>query len=112
MRRRIDRRAFVGSGLVAMACAACGWDGGRGSRPAMNAVSRFNDWLSEQLFSSTRLSRKYRPDERTSSFPNYHISRTTPRLAEPQDWRLRVRGLVRQEMQLPIEELRALGYIE
>lgn len=108
MSRRIDRRAFIGSGLVAVACAACGWDGGRVSRPTINAVSRFNDWLSEQLFSSTRLSRKYRADQRTSSFPNYHISGMTPRLEEPQEWRLRVGGLVRQELLLPIEQLRGL----
>ncbi len=108
MSRRIDRRAFLASGLAAALSAACGWDGGRTLRPTLSRISLFNDWLSEQLFSSTKLARKYRAEERSSSFPSYHISRVTPALADPGEWRLQVQGLVREELNLSIEELRAL----
>lgn len=106
-RRTIDRRAFLASGLAAVG-AACGWDGGSTLRPALGRIGLFNDWLSERLFSATERAPKYRPEERSASFPSYHISPTTPVVANPTAWRLRVRGLVRRELALSIEEIRAL----
>ena len=108
MSRRIDRRAFLASSLAASLTAACGWDGGSTLRPALGRISLFNDWLSEQLFSPTKLAPKYSPEQRSASFPSYHISRMTPVLANPAAWRLRVRGLVRRELELSIEEIREL----
>ena len=108
MSHKIDRRAFLASAIAASLNAACGWDGGDTLRPMLGRVSLFNDWLSERIFSPTRLAIKYRSEERTSSFPNYHISRRTPVLTNPENWRLRVRGLVQQELNLPIEEIEAL----
>ena len=47
--------------------------------------------------------------ERSASFPNYHISRMTPSLADPAAWRLEVAGLVRTPLVLSLEEIRQLG---
>ena len=102
------RRAFVVSGATAV-LAACGWDGGRGLRPVLVGASRFNDWFSARLFSGDRLAPKYDPRERSSSFPNYHISRMTPVLADPSAWQLRVEGLVRTPLSLSIDDIRRLG---
>ncbi len=102
------RRAFVTSGAAAV-LAACGWDGGRGLRPALLGVSRFNDWFSARLFSGDRLAPQYDPRERSSSFPSYHISRMTPVLADPSAWQLRVEGLVRTPLSLSVDDIRRLG---
>jgi len=110
MSRNLDRRAFVAAGLGAGA-AACGWDGGRGLRPLLHGASRFNDWVSERLFSSGRRARQYDTADRSRSFPNYHISRMTPELEEPAAWRLEVGGLVRTPLALGVDEIRALGRI-
>ena len=108
MSRDLSRRTFLMTSAAAAAGAACGWDGGDALRPTLHGVGRFNDWFSERLFSSSRLAPKYDVDQRSSAFPSYHISRMTPELAEPQAWRLRVTGLVRRDLELPIEEIRAL----
>lgn len=108
MSRDLSRRTFLMTSAAAAAGAACGWDGGDALRPTLHGVGRFNDWFSERLFSSSRLAPKYDVDQRSSAFPSYHISRMTPELAEPQTWRLRVTGLVRRDLELPIEEIRAL----
>jgi DMSO/TMAO reductase YedYZ molybdopterin-dependent catalytic subunit len=108
MSHRIDRRAFLATGLAAAVSASCGWDGGRTIRPALGRISLFNDWLSERLFSSTTLAPKYGPEDRSASFPSYHISRMTPVLADPAEWRLRVGGLVRRQLELPLEQIREL----
>src|ERR1043166_4224743 len=68
-----SRRAFLASGAAAV-LAACGWDGGRALHPVMYGASRFNDWFSERLFSSTKMAPKFKDDRRSVSFPNYHIS--------------------------------------
>ena len=104
-----SRRAFLGSALAAAAgVAACGWDGGEELRPALGAAASFNDWLSERLL-SYRLASKYRPSQRSNSFPAYFISPRTPTLADPSSWRLRVGGLVRQPLEFSLEEIRGLG---
>ena len=108
MSRNVNRRKFLMTGAAAAAGAACGWDGGETLRPTLSAASRFNDWFSARLFSPSRLAPKYSLDERSSSFPNYHISGMTPVLEQPDLWRLRVGGLVRQELELSIEDIRAL----
>lgn len=114
MSREVDRRAFLagGAALAAGALAGCGYRGERVSS-LLSAVSRTNDWLGERLLSHDRLAPKYGRAERTASFPNYHISRTTPTLADPGAWRLRVAGLVRRSLELSrpeIEAMEALTY--
>src|SRR2546422_11611978 len=106
---RVDRRAFLKLGVAGgtgALVAACGWDGGNAIRPKLLTVSRINDWVGEKiLFSPTRLARTYSPAERSRSLPSYFISATTPMLKDPRLWRLRVDGLVRQPLELSIEEL-------
>lgn len=109
MSRKLSRRAFLVSGAAAAVGAACGWDGGETLQPTLRGVSRFNDWVSRQIFSSTRRARKYGPRKRSDAFPSYHISRSTPEWADPSEWRLRVRGLVHRELDLSIGEIEALG---
>jgi DMSO/TMAO reductase YedYZ molybdopterin-dependent catalytic subunit len=104
-RDRVPRRSFLAA-TTASLLGACGYDGARGIR---GAASRFNDRVSEALFSATRLAPKYDPGERSSSFPNYHISSMTPTLEDPAAWRLAVGGLVREPVALTVAELRALG---
>ncbi len=104
----IDRRVFVSGGAAAL-LSACGWDGGDALRPVIGGASRFNDWFSERLFSAERRAVQYDPSERSASFPNYHISRMTPSLADPAAWRLEVAGLVRTPLVLSLEEIRQLG---
>jgi DMSO/TMAO reductase YedYZ molybdopterin-dependent catalytic subunit len=106
MSRRVDRRGFVVSAVAGL-LAACGWDGGRTLRPVLSGVSRFNDWVSQLLFSGSRRAPKYDPNDRSRSFPAYHISGMTPRLAEPDTWRLEVGGLVRTPLTLSLDEIRA-----
>ena len=106
--RELDRRAFLAIGAAA-AVGACAWDGGGVMRPAFDASHAFNDWLSERLFSGARLARQYDVAERSSSFPNYHISGMTPTPADPAAWRLDVAGLVRTPLTLALDDIRALG---
>ena len=101
------RRAFVASAAAALV--SCGWDGGRALRPTLLGVSRFNDWFGARIFSSDRVAPKYDRHERSSSFPNYHISRMTPVLANPSVWQLDVEGLVRTPLSLSIDDIRRQG---
>src|SRR2546425_9965288 len=105
----IDGRPFLKLGVAGGAgtlAAACGWDGGNAIRPNLLAVSRINDWVGERvLFSPTRLARTYSPAERSPTLPSYFISATTPMLKDPRLWRLRADGLVRQPLELSIEEV-------
>ncbi len=110
MSRNPDRRALITSGGAAL-LAACGWDGGPAFRSTLQGASRFNDWFSERIFSPERLARKYEASDRSSSFPNYHISRMTPSLSDPDAWRLEVAGLVRTPLTLSLDEIRGLGGI-
>ncbi len=105
----IDRRGFlkltVGASTASLA-AACGWDGGNALRPRLLDISRLNDWVGEKiLFSPTRLAKTYSPAERSRSLPSYFISGMTPMLQNPSAWRLRVDGLVRQPLELSLEDL-------
>jgi DMSO/TMAO reductase YedYZ molybdopterin-dependent catalytic subunit len=104
-----DRRDFlklVASAGTASLAAACSWDGGDVLRPKLLAVSRVNDWVGEKiLFSPTRLARTYEPAERSSTFPSYFISPAMPFLKDPDAWRLRVDGLVRQPLLLSLGDL-------
>ena len=105
----IDRRGFftlaAGAGAASLA-AACGWDGGNALRPRLLDVSRINDWVGEKiLFSPGRLARTYGPAERSPSLPSYFISRMMPMLRNPSAWRLRVDGLVRQPLDLSLDDL-------
>ena len=104
-RRHPNRRAFLAAGSAA-ALSACGWDGARGIR---SAVSRVNDQVSELLLSHNRLAPKYGVAERSSAFPNYHISPMTPTLEEPSTWRLAVGGLVRRPAEFTVAELQQLA---
>jgi DMSO/TMAO reductase YedYZ molybdopterin-dependent catalytic subunit len=106
MSHRPNRRAFIAA--AAGAVAACGWDGGPVIRPALQGFSRFNDWLGARLFSPERLARKYDTQERSRSFPSYHISPMTPMLADPAAWRLAIGGLVDNPVALSLAELRGL----
>ena len=105
----IDRRGFfklaAGAGGASLA-AACGWDGDNALRPRLLDVSRLNDWVGEKLlFSPTRLAKTYSPAERSASLPSYFISAMTPMLRDPSTWRLRVDGLVRQRLELSLDDL-------
>jgi DMSO/TMAO reductase YedYZ molybdopterin-dependent catalytic subunit len=106
---RIDRRAFVKLGLAGGAgavAAACGWDGGDGIRPRLLDISRVNDWVGEKIFfSPTRLARTYSAAERSAMLPSYFISAMMPMLVNPSAWRLRVDGLVRQPLELSVDDL-------
>jgi DMSO/TMAO reductase YedYZ molybdopterin-dependent catalytic subunit len=108
----VDRRAFVKVGVAgagAALAAACGWDGGGALRPLLRDWSRVNDWVGEQvLFSPTHLARTYRPAERSAMLPSYFISDATPMLRDPERWRLRVRGLVEQPLELSLDDLMRL----
>ena len=110
MSRNPDRRALITSGGAAL-LAACGWDGGPAFRSTLRGASRFNDWFSERIFSAERLAPKYEDSDRSSSFPNYHISRMTPSLLDPDAWRLEVAGLVRTPLALSMDEIRRMGGI-
>src|SRR6267154_2680145 len=109
---RVDRRAFVRLGLAgsgAALAAACGWDGGSAIRPLLLDWSRVNDWVGEKVFfSPTHLARTYSPAERSAMLPSYFISDMTPTLSDPDRWRLRVRGLVEQPLDLSLDDLMRL----
>ncbi len=78
-RQGLDRRAFVKlavAGGGASLAAACGWDGGNAIRP-----------------------------ERSAMLPSYFISAMMPMLVNPSAWRLRVDGLVRQPLELSVDDL-------
>src|SRR5881628_93194 len=86
--------------------AACGWDGGNAVRPRLLDISRLNDWVGEKiLFSPTRLARTYTPAQRSAMLPGYFISNSVPTLENPSAWRLRVDGLVRQPLDLSLDDL-------
>ena len=105
MSRKVERRSFIMTAAAAL-LAACGWDGGRTMRPVLSGVSRFNDWVSQLVFSSERRAPKYDPSQRSRSFPVYHISAMTPTLVDPAAWRLEVGGLVRTPLTLALDEIR------
>jgi DMSO/TMAO reductase YedYZ molybdopterin-dependent catalytic subunit len=73
------------------------------------AVSRANDALSAALFSHGRVAPKYDPADRSSAFPNYHISAMTPTVADPTSWRLTVGGLVQRPTAFTVGELQAIA---
>jgi DMSO/TMAO reductase YedYZ molybdopterin-dependent catalytic subunit len=112
MTRSTDRRGFLrlaAAGGAASLAAACGWDGGHALRPRLLDISRVNDWVGENiLFSPTRLARTYNPAERSRELPSYFISEMTPLLRDPRAWRLRVDGLVRQSLELSLDDLMRL----
>ena len=107
MSRNSSRRAFVASALGAV-LGGCGWDGGDVLRPRLFSFSRVNDWVGGLLFSGERMARKYQPEDRSSSFPAYHISAMTPTLPDPAAWRLEVGGLVGRSLSLSLDDIR--GY--
>jgi DMSO/TMAO reductase YedYZ molybdopterin-dependent catalytic subunit len=112
MTRSTDRRGFLrlaAAGGVASLAAACGWDGGNAGRPLLRDVSRVNDWVGEHIFfSPTRLAKTYTPAERSVELPSYFISEMTPMLHDTRAWRLRVDGLVRQPLELSLDDLQRL----
>jgi len=94
------------AGGAASLVAACGWDGGNALRPRLLDISRLNDWVGEKiLFAPTRLARTYTAAERSAMLPGYFISNSLPTLATPSAWRLRVDGLVRQPLDLSLDDL-------
>ena len=94
------------AGGAASLAAACGWDGGNALRPRLLDISRLNDWVGEKIFfSPTRLARTYSAAERSAMLPSYFISSMMPMLVNPDAWRLRVDGLVRQPLELSLDEL-------
>jgi len=103
-----SRRAFLASGAAAL-LTACGWDGGDALHPVMGGASRFNDWLSERLFSASRPAPKSSESRRSKSFPNYHISDMTPEVDDATDWRLEVGGLVSTPLSLSIGDIQQLA---
>jgi DMSO/TMAO reductase YedYZ molybdopterin-dependent catalytic subunit len=109
---RTDRRGFLTLGVaggLSTLVAACGWDGGNAVRPLLLDVSRFNDWVGENVFfSKNRLAREYPVAERTPSLPSYFISPSMPMLENPSAWRLQISGLVREPQSLSIEQLQGM----
>jgi DMSO/TMAO reductase YedYZ molybdopterin-dependent catalytic subunit len=108
--REVNRRAFLLTGATA-ALSACAWDGGERLAPVLHRASRFNDWVSERLFSSTRLARQFRADRRSTSFPDYHISDLTPEVKDPSAWHLEVGGLVQHALVMPLDEIHRMGRV-
>jgi DMSO/TMAO reductase YedYZ molybdopterin-dependent catalytic subunit len=111
-----ERRRFLLAAAAAGASAigaACGWDGGPRLAPKLQGWSGVNDWVSARLFSSSRLARVYPVARRTpdADFPDYYVSDTQPVLADPARWVLRVGGLVRRPVVLPLERITALPRI-
>jgi DMSO/TMAO reductase YedYZ molybdopterin-dependent catalytic subunit len=111
----LSRRHLLRLGLVGGAAAvatACGWNGGKVLQPRLQDVSRFNDWVGENLlFSSNRLAPEYPVSARTPErhFPAYSITRPgPPRPADPASWALQVGGEVRKPLSLTLEMLEAL----
>jgi DMSO/TMAO reductase YedYZ molybdopterin-dependent catalytic subunit len=109
----LDRRRFLLGAAAAGASAlgtACGWNGGRVLSPGLMAWSGVNDWVSARLFSGTHLAREYPLARRTrdADFPNYFVSDSVPALTDAAGWRLRVGGLVRKPVDLPLDRLVAL----
>jgi DMSO/TMAO reductase YedYZ molybdopterin-dependent catalytic subunit len=109
----LDRRRFLLGAAAAGASAlgaACGWDGGPRIAPKLQAWSGVNDWVSARLFSATRLARVYPVGRRTpdADFPAYFVSDAEPALADPGAWTLRIGGLVRKPLTLPLERITAL----
>ena len=109
----LDRRRFLLGAAAAGASAlggACGWNGGRVLSPRLMAWSGVNDWVSARLFSGTRSAREYPIGRRTSDadFPAYYVSDSMPALTNPAAWRLKVGGLVRKPVELPLDRLLAL----
>jgi DMSO/TMAO reductase YedYZ molybdopterin-dependent catalytic subunit len=97
-----DRRNFIGASAVAV-FGAFGLYEGRGG------ASRFNDWFSERLFSTSREAPKFDVSARSTNFPNYHIATDTPALAKPEEYRLEVGGLVRTPLSLTVDDVKALN---
>ena len=108
--RESSRRSAIAA-MSAAALAACGWDGGPALAPVLGGMSRFNDWFSERLFSSAKRARQFPKSQWTRHFPNYHISKATPELSRPEDWRLEVGGLVDAPLTLSREDIHRLGRI-
>lgn len=104
MSLRPSRRAFL-AGAMGGILSSCGWDGGEVLRPRLRGFSAFNDWLSQGLFSRDRLAPTYDPSMRSSSFPAYHISPTTPMLTDASAWRLEVGGLVERPLLISRDDL-------
>ena len=109
----LDRRRFLLGAAAAGASAlgtACSWNGGRVLSPKLMAWSGVNDWVSARLFSSSHRAREYPLARRTpdAEFPNYYVSDNVPALTDPAAWRLKVGGLVRKPVDLPLERLVAL----
>jgi len=100
------------AGGAASLAAACGWDGGNALRPRLLDISRLNDWVGEKIFfSPTRLARTYSAAERSAMLPSYFISSMMPMLVNPDAWRLRVDGLVRQPLELSLDELMRMARV-
>lgn len=109
-RAGLDRRSFMRLGLVAgptSLVAACGWDGGTLLRPRLQAISRLNDWVSEQLHSNSRLARTYSEADRSRRMPAYYVARSVPTTMDPA-WALAVGGEVRQPGRFTPAMLQAL----
>lgn len=105
---QVDRRRFLAAGAAAF-LTACGWDGGSTLEPFQRKASSFNDRLGEAFLSHDRLAPKYAESERSTAFPSYHISASTPILEDPAAWTLEVGGLVRRPTLLSLDDLRQLG---
>ena len=109
---RGDRRAFLQAGILATATAAlsaCGWDGGPRMQPVFGSAARLNDWVSARLFSPDRVAPQFSVAQRSTTFPNYHISQDTPVLEDAASWRLQVGGRVRTPLSLSIDDIMAMG---
>lgn len=111
----LDRRDFLRLGLVAgpaSLVAGCGWQGGPLVRSNLAGISRFNDWVGENILQSgTRLAKVYPPAARSSVMPAYHISREVPTLDASQPWALAITGEVKAPALLTLEMLQQLPRI-
>ncbi len=112
--RIVTRRDLIRLGaavLPAALASGCAWDGGEFLRPKLIAFSRVNDWLSERLFSPTRLARNYPASARSASMPSYFISDSVPMVEDDSRWSLPVGGLVKTPIRFSREMLQALPSI-
>ena len=109
-----SRRELLRLGLLAGSASvlgACGLSRNPRARAVLAGVSRFNDWVGENVLQSGhRLAPTYPHSKRTPErlFPAYSIAHPLPELPDPAAWGLEVGGLVEKPTRFTLEMLQAL----
>ena len=105
MPRSISRRKLILGAGAASLLAACD---NRASAWFLKAMEHWNERFQAALFSPHRLAPELPPGSETplDAFPTYFISDDLPEV--PDDWTLKVGGLVRHPMVLRLDELKKM----